>query len=77
MNFKNYKLEVLTLIDEYKNEKNKENKKISEDDIFSNSVNEVESEIKLLDDNNCLSTRRRALTRCILSQTVLNFRRLI
>ena len=41
MNFKNYKLEVLTLIDKYKNEKNKENKKISEDDLFSNSVNEV------------------------------------
>ena len=34
MNFKNYKLEVLTLIDEYKNEKNKDNKKISEDDLF-------------------------------------------
>ena len=56
MNFKNYKLEVLTLIDEYKNEKNKENKKISEDDLFSNSVNEVENTIKLLDDNNCLNT---------------------
>ena len=56
MNFKNYKLEVLTLIDEYKNEKNKENKKISEDDTISNSVNELENVIKLLDDNNCLNT---------------------
>lgn len=56
MNFKNYKLEVLTLIDEYRNEKNKENKKISEDDTISNSVNEAENEIKLLDDNNCLNT---------------------
>lgn len=56
MNFKNYKLEVLTLIDEYKNENIKENKKISEDDNISNSVNEVENIIKLLDDNNCLNT---------------------
>lgn len=56
MNFKNYKLEVLTLIDEYKNENIKENKKISEDDNISNSVNEVENIIKLLDDNICLNT---------------------
>ena len=56
MNFKNYKLEVLTLIDEYKNENIKDNKKISEDDNISNSVNEVENAIKLLDDNNCLNT---------------------
>lgn len=56
MNFKNYKLEVLTLIDEYKNKNTKENKKISEDDIISKSINEIENEIKLLDDNNCLNT---------------------
>lgn len=56
MNFKNYKLEVLTLIDEYKNENNKENKSISEDDNISKLVNEIENEIKLLDDNDCLNT---------------------
>ena len=56
VNFKNYKLEVLTLIDEYKNETNKENRNISEDDNISNSINEIENAIKLLDDNNCLNT---------------------
>lgn len=56
MNFKNYKLEVLTLIDEYKNENTKENKKILEEDTISNSVNKIENEIKLLDDNDCLNT---------------------
>lgn len=56
MNFKNYKLEVLTLIDEYKNENIKDNKKISEDDNISNPINEVENIIKLLDDNDCLNT---------------------
>ena len=55
MNFKNYKLEVLTLIDEYKNEKNKENKNIIEDNIIY-SINEVENTIKLLNDENCLNT---------------------
>lgn len=55
MNFKNYKLEVLTLIDAYKNEKNKENKNIIDDNIIY-SINEVENTIKLLNDENCLNT---------------------
>lgn len=46
MNIKNYKLEVLALIDEYK----KENEKNIE------SVNDIEDAIKLLDDENCLNT---------------------
>lgn len=54
MNFKNYKLEVLTLIDEYKKSKASEN--LKEDDATSKSIDEVENAIKTLDDNDCLNT---------------------
>ena len=54
MNFKNYKLEVLTLIDEYKKSKASEN--LIEDDATSKSIDEVENAIKSLDDNDCLNT---------------------
>lgn len=54
MNFKNYKLEVLTLIDEYKKSKASEN--LIEDDATSKSIDEVENTIKSLDDNDCLNT---------------------
>lgn len=54
MNFKNYKLEVLTLIDEYNKSKTSEN--LIEDDDTSKSIDEVENAIKLLDDNDCLNT---------------------
>lgn len=50
MNFKNYKLEALTIIDEYKKEQTSEN------GIIQNSVDEIEEAIKLLDDQNCLNT---------------------
>lgn len=54
MNFKNYKLEVLTLIDEYRKSKTSEN--LIEDDDTSKSISEVENAIKSLDDNDCLNT---------------------
>ena len=54
MNFKNYKLEVLTLIDEYKKSKASENS--IEDDDTLKSIDEIENAIKLLDDNDCLNT---------------------
>lgn len=54
MNFKNYKLEVLTLIDEYNKTRASEN--LIEDDVTSKSIDEVENAIKSLDDNNCLNT---------------------
>ena len=54
MNFKNYKLEVLTLIDEYK--KSKASANLIEDDATSKSIDEVENVIKSLDDNDCLNT---------------------
>lgn len=55
MNFKNYKLEVLTLIDEYKKSNTSEN--LIEDDVTSKSIDEVENTIKSLDDNDCLNTQ--------------------
>ena len=54
MNFKNYKLEALTLIDEYKKSKASEN--LIEDDATSKSIDEVKNTIKSLDDNDCLNT---------------------